>query len=225
MRLVSVTALLLAMIAAPVPAHAAPADLLPRLEPVRSDLSKWDIRKQGGHVYLRFTGTIANVGEGGLHVIGKRERRDNTLTAYQHLDGSNRDIRIGTMVYHAEHNHFHLEGVARYRLLDSHGHVVEVAPKVTFCLRDDYVVDSSSQHFRAVPGYLNCTPNPNAEKVEMGISAGWADVYGKDLEGQSFDVTDLPKGEYTLEMTTNPAGIIIEANRSHPKSVSVKVTL
>jgi hypothetical protein len=62
----------------------------------------------------------------------------------------------------------------------------------------------------------------------MGISAGWADVYGKTLPGQSFDVTDLmtkPKQEYTLEMTSNPLGIIHEANSAHPVTATVKVTL
>src|SRR4051794_28839346 len=107
MRLVSVVAIVLAFIASPAPAAHASAELLPRLEPVRSDLSKWDIHRAGGRVYLRFVGTIANVGDGGLHVVGKREGRGNTLTAYQKLDGSGREVRIGTMEWHAAHNHFH----------------------------------------------------------------------------------------------------------------------
>src|SRR5581483_3984718 len=121
MRLLRFAVLVLCLIAAPTPAQAA-TELLPRLEPVRADLAKWDLHKDSGRTYLRFTGTVANLGEGGLHVVGKREGRDNTLTAYQELDGSGRIVRVGKMLYHAAHNHFHLEGVSRYRLLDAFGH-------------------------------------------------------------------------------------------------------
>jgi hypothetical protein len=224
MRLLPLAAVAFAFLMTPVPAHAGSAELLPRLEPVRSDLAHYDVHEDGGRKYLRFTGTVANLGEGGLRVVGKREGRDSSLTAYQRLDGSGREVRIGTMIYHEEHNHFHLEGVSRYRLLDGQGKEVRVAPKVTFCLTDTRVADDSLRHFSNTPVYIQCSPSPNATDVRMGISAGWADVYAKDLPGQSFDITDLPGGEYTLEMTSNPRGILYEANRSHPKTVSVKVT-
>src|SRR5258706_4863773 len=106
MRLMSMVAILFALLATPAPAQAAGGDLLPGLEPVRADLAHYDVHRDGGRVLLRFTGTIANLGEGGLHVVGKREGRDNSLTAYQHLDGSGRDVRIGKMLYHEAHNHF-----------------------------------------------------------------------------------------------------------------------
>lgn len=222
MRLLSITAFLLSLVLVPTPASAA-AERLPRLEPVRADLADWDLHRDDGRTYLRFTSTVANLGEGGLHVVGKRDARDNSMTAYQHLDGSGRDVRIGKIVYHEAHNHYHLEGVSRYRLLDSHGEQVRVAPKVTFCLTDSVVADDGLRHFGNAPVYLQCSPSPNTREVRMGISVGWADVYGKDLPGQSFDVTDLPPGEYTLEMTSNPLGVLVEANRSRPKTVAVKV--
>lgn len=218
------------------PAYAA-TDVLPKLEPVRSDLAHYDLHKSDGKVHLRFTGTVANLGKGGLHVIGRRSGggdnvggdnvgRDNTLTAYQRIEqtgGGFREVRIGTIAYHDEHNHYHLGGVSRYRLISPDGNVVRAAPKVTFCLTDSEPVGDGQR-----PVYVQCTPSPNVSTVKMGISAGWADVYGKTLPGQSFDVTELmkqPKQEYTLEMTSNPLGIIHEANRDHPVTVSVKVTL
>jgi hypothetical protein len=39
----------------------------------------------------------------------------------------------------------------------------------------------------------------------MGISAGYGDVYLRDLPGQWVDVTDLPAGEYLLEVEVNPS--------------------
>ncbi|HCT77784.1 MAG TPA: hypothetical protein DGT23_14575 [Micromonosporaceae bacterium] len=225
MRLLIAAVLAFAAVATPTPAHAA-TDVLPKLEPVRSDLAKYDIRTSGGKSKLRFIGSVANVGKGALHVMGKRESKDDSLTAYQRIeqsDGGFREVRIGKIVYHAAHDHYHLDGVSRYKLMNSSGAVVKAAPKVTFCLTDTEPVRDGTS-----PTYLQCSPNANADLVEMGISAGWKDVYDKDLPGQSFDVTDLmdkPAQEYTLEMTVNPGGILIEANRSGPRTASVKVKL
>lgn len=223
MRIV-LSALLLAVFV-PAPAHAA-SDVLPSLEPVRSDLARHDLRKSGGKTYLRFTGTVANKGKGGLHVIGRRNARDLSLTAYQQIEqsgGGTREVKIGTIVYHDEHNHYHLDGVSRYRLFNASGDVVRAAPKVTFCLTDSEPVSGGG-----VPVYLQCTPSRDASTVKMGISPGWMDIYGKDLPGQSFDVTELmklPKQDYTLEMTSNPLGLLHETNRDNPRTARVTVTL
>ncbi|MFF8842072.1 hypothetical protein ACF08N_04945 [Streptomyces sp. NPDC015127] len=72
--------------------------------------------------------------------------------------------------------------------------------------------------------YNSCSHNANATTLTMGISVGWADVYAKDLAGQSFDVSalmNLPTQEYTLEMT-NPLGIPHESHRTAPQ---VEVTI
>lgn len=38
----------------------------------------------------------------------------------------------------------------------------------------------------------------------QGISVGWADTYTKQTQGQWIDVTDVPDGNYILEVETNP---------------------
>jgi hypothetical protein len=206
----------------PSPAHAV-TDLLPALAPVRADLAKWDLRHKGGKAELRFIGSIGNSGRGALHVRGERVSDDSgDMTAYQRItrsDGSTREERIGRLVYHAEHNHYHLDGVSRYRLLDAGGKVVREAPKVTFCLMDSEPLDGYSTN----PVYHQCTPSINATKTEMGISVGWVDVYDKDTPGQSFDVTGLRAGEYTLEMTINPRGMLHESGGRNTASVKVKL--
>jgi len=213
-------------------------DRLPDLRPVESDLADYDLRRtRDGRVLLRFIGEIANAGLGGLHVVGRRERPPsqgpwgNVLTAYQRInrsDGSSRMVRIGTMVWHAAHHHFHLTRVVHYRLLDSSGRVVRDVPKVTFCLRDNEPVLPDLPGFRGRERYGNCANTARAQRIVMGISIGWMDIYGKDTPGQTMDVTDLvwrPRQEYTLEMTVNPDGVIREVNRAHPRSVSVQLPL
>lgn len=41
--------------------------------------------------------------------------------------------------------------------------------------------------------------------ANQGISRGWADEYGYQLDGQWIDVTDVPRGLYVLEAEVNPA--------------------
>lgn len=38
----------------------------------------------------------------------------------------------------------------------------------------------------------------------QGLSVGWQDIYVKRLPGQWIDVTDVPEGNYILEVETNP---------------------
>jgi hypothetical protein len=216
-------------------------DLLPDLAPLQEDLADNDLvlDPQTGVVWLRFTGSPANFGAGALHVIGRRTQAEaaaatpgnNVIPAYQRIarsDGSSYEVPVGEMLYHDEHKHFHMDGISRYRLINSGGTVVRESPKVAFCLVDLKVVDSTLPGFKVNPTFASCSHNANATTLEMGISIGWADVYAKDLDGQSFDVTDLmtlPAQEYTLEMTTNPQGLLHEVNRTSPKSTSVQVTI
>jgi hypothetical protein len=214
-------------------------DRLPNLRPVSSALADYDLRRRAhGRVVLRFIGAIVNVGRGPLHVVGRREGPPpepgggrNELTAYQRIDrsdGSTRLVRIGTMVWHRAHRHFHLARVVHYRLLDRAGRVVRDVPKVTFCLRDNLPLRPDLPGFVNREVYGNCAPTEQASRIVMGISVGWTDVYGKHTPGQTMDVTDLmrlPRRRYTLEMTVNPDGVIREVNRFRPQTRSVEVTL
>ena len=49
----------------------------------------------------------------------------------------------------------------------------------------------------------------------MGLSIGWADLYSASLPGQELNIRGLPDGRYCLRMTANPAGRILESDRSN----------
>jgi hypothetical protein len=137
-------------------------------------------------------------------------------------------VRVGTMVWHAPHKHYHLTTVVRYRLLDRAGRVVREVPKVTFCMRDNDPISVGEPGQPRRPVYDDCPRDRTAARVVMGISRGWMDVYDKETPGQSLDVTDLmsrPRQRYTLEMSVNPDGLIHEVNQAHPRSDRVTVTL
>lgn len=98
------------------------------------------------------------------------------------------------------HGHYHLRGAASYELRSSDGRSVLVARKQAFCLRDNAPYSSSAGPSR---GY-DCD--------YQGISAGWEDIYPKDLDCQWLDITALPGGTYTLRITVNPLRVFEEAN-------------
>ena len=114
-------------------------------------------------------------------------------------------------VYSPCHGHYHYIDFSAYRLRNASG-VILTGRKQAFCLMDvsRYTQGASSQ------GY-NCS--------NQGISVGWADVYDKGLDCQWLDVTDVPAGNYTLEVEINLNGVFNEGLNVYPNLVQVPVTI
>jgi len=94
--------------------------------------------------------------------------------------------------YGACHMHYHFTDFARYSLLNDAGTIVSKARKQAFCARDDIRNDPNS---------------PDAAKYDcqnQGITRGWSDKYSALLPCQWLDISDLPPGNYTLEVEVNP---------------------
>jgi len=102
--------------------------------------------------------------------------------------------------YEECHGHYHFKGFASYRLLGAEGEPIVLGRKVSFCLLDVQRWDAEAKR----DARFNCD--------KQGIQAGWADVYDAGLPGQWLDVTGLPDGSYTLEVTLNPERKLIEAD-------------
>ena len=217
------------------------AQLLPDIRPDAATLQDNDLvyDPQTGHVLLRFAGGIADYASGKLEIVGIRESTNpdnNTLSAYQRVyntDGTYSQVPVGTLIYHPAHHHWHFANAVEYRLIDPNakkGNVIIVAQKQSFCLADVAVVDPKVQNYPTQPKYNRCynMPSDVTNFVLMGVSPGWEDIYGKDLVGQSMDVTDLmqkPAQKYILEEITNPAGLLKDINNGTPQRTSVEVTI
>jgi hypothetical protein len=110
------------------------------------------------------------------------------------------------------HDHYHFRGYASYRLLDSDGAEVIAGRKQAFCLLDSepYSADASQE------GIYNCS--------NQGLQAGWADVYSADLPCQFLDITEVPDGEYELEVEVNPEGLLSDASSdNNVGSISLEI--
>ncbi|HHO54696.1 MAG TPA: hypothetical protein ENK18_28445 [Deltaproteobacteria bacterium] len=151
----------------------------------------------GDRVLLRFDTTTPNEGSGDLFL------GDPGTEAYPG-DG---------FVWSPCHQHFHFEGYADYQLLDDAGAVVAPGHKQAFCLID---IEPRRSGVGA-PRYTSCSSN-------QGISSGWADTYGRDLDCQFVDITDVAPGTYTLRIEINYDRALAESDYSN-NVTEVEVTV
>jgi len=142
---------------------------------------------------------------------------------------------IGELVWHREHNHLHLDGLATYRLFRDEqgeaGELIHESPKVGFCLMDSYPLNRYTSPVHVHPfvdpllddrydlhksqteqWYVECrflygsgVPWPG---MRMGISAGWQDLYNTPVPGQSFDLTGQPDGTYWIQTLVNASPVV-----------------
>ena len=101
------------------------------------------------------------------------------------------------------HGHYHFEGFAEYRLLDTNGVQVAVGNKIGFCLLDYARWDPNASS----DDYYNC--------FYQGIQRGWSDFYYSTLPCQWVDITGLPGGTYILELEVDPQNRIVEADENN----------
>jgi len=114
-------------------------------------------------------------------------------------------------VYNACFDHYQFEQFGQWRLVDDNG-LVATGVKPYFCLSDHYRHDANAN----VLSKYYCR--------NQGVQAGWADVYSAGLACQWIDVTDIPPGDYTLELEVNYELLLPESDYSN-NITSVPVTI
>ena len=193
---------------------------------------------------LRFTTDIQNVGAGALtaQIPAAGVAPDGQVqvgyvpgdcTAYQVVsrpNGSAVSRVAGGCEFHAEHAHFHYDGLLLYALFqagpgDALGPQVGVSQKESFCLTDDDYLGYGTAGPNGVRGNVgqpDCNmprqasppqpPHPGTGTyVTEGITPGWGDVYTWDTPDQYIDITNVPSGIYDVVEETNPTGDLLVA--------------
>ena len=177
------------------------------------------VSSKGTHDLLRFTAAFANVGQGDL-VIGD----PNQCPSLYQLSQC--------------HGHFHLIDSAAYRLWTELGYQQWAlqrdaggpanSPTNEFLLNNalkngDLIVgrkqgfcmmDSARYTPTAPAAKFNLCGGPGAPG-NQGISVGWEDIYGQQLDCQWIEIDHLRAGRYVLEVQTNPDHTLPEANYSN----------
>ncbi|AKF84540.1 hypothetical protein MFUL124B02_00570 [Myxococcus fulvus 124B02] len=108
------------------------------------------------------------------------------------------------------HGHHHLSNFAAYELRDARGNQVMSGRKQGYALVDvqSYCADAEPWNYYE----------------PMGISAGWSDIYSLDVPCQWVDVTDVPDGTYTFQVSVDTRDIVDEGT-VHPNTVAFPVRL
>jgi hypothetical protein len=173
---------------------------------------------------LRFAATEWNSGPAPLVVEGFRESGTaDHMDAFQYFyeDGQpvGRD-EIGQLAYHAGggHDHWHFEQFAVYQLLDENDVVVETSGKQAWCLVPTDPIDLTLEGANWRPGTTDLSSacgSPDSLWIREVLDVGHGDTYFQSLAGQSFDVRDVPSGNYRIRVEVNPDDVIHETNDSN----------
>ena len=221
----------------PADAEATPTASVPEqpvpglLRPNMRSLPASDLRvvREQGERRLRFAGSLANLGPGPMVVRpgGRGDCAAGQIAVRQliHRDtgGDGRFQRLrdpvamrrdaGCMLDHPTHDHWHFDAMARYSLRTPDGVVLGARRKVSFCLRDNSRVRGSDPVTRAYFG--ECGP-----RTDQGVSPGWVDVYGPDLDGQYLVLpARTPRTTVCLVVVADPRDQLVEADEGDNASV------
>lgn len=187
-----------------------------------------EVGAERGRQWLRFGAIVANTGPGRVEVVAARARPGSRrMVAWQVFRRERRAVgsrRSGTLVYDPRdgHQHWHFDGLARYRLLDAAGRAIRASTKVGFCFLETSVIDMSVPQAEAFPTVptspLGCG-DVSSPRVRIAVAPGWGDEYAQWLPGQAFDITDLPNGEYAIEIAANVRRRLLETTASDNVSV------
>jgi hypothetical protein len=190
----------------------AAAELLPNLTP--KPAQDVIVRQEGdGHTYLRFSTLTVNSGAGPMELVpDSPETKARKQKVYQKIYYDNESFRLrlaGRFVYHAAHDHFHLEGYTLYILepLNSPGSSGRSSEKTSSCLVDSLHVNPELPGSPSSPKYTVCSKDK-----PQGISVGWGDLYDYTLAGQEIDITGLPDGDYNIKIQVDPYNRLAESN-------------
>jgi hypothetical protein len=121
---------------------------------------------------------------------------------------------IGSLEYHrgGGHDHWHFQDFSRYELVST-SQTTQLSGKQSWCLANNYPVDLTLPGVRWTvteePLSTSCG-GESALWVREVLAVGWGDEYVQSVSGQSFDITDLPNGVYTIRITANPEGNLYE---------------
>lgn len=185
--------------------------------------SELEIESGGGTRLLRFANKVYNAGDGRLELKpsnnGSTRRTEVVQRLYSHTNAGvwyvADERRAGAVTFHPSHNHWHFEKFALYELRNvaadgSIGTLVRSGEKTTFCVMDTYK-KMSLEHTPLFARYTNC----GTQDTVQGISVGWGDRYGPELDGQHLDISTVPDGTYWVKSTADYKNLLAEKNEAN----------
>jgi hypothetical protein len=176
-----------------------------------------------GQVHLRATSDVRSRGRGPMELRGQRNGRRTMRTNQRiyrvgggHIDvPSEATLRFTDVGYYFGGHYWKVHQLARFELRRATpsgklGAVVRTGPKLNYCLRD---LERTRPGKDSPPSahYPGCNQNPFQDRVTLGTSVGWSDIYPADYDKQWINVAGL-RGCFALTMTVDPEELLVESN-------------
>jgi Lysyl oxidase len=183
------------------------------------------LQDSGGRKLLRAESDVRSRGRGPIELRGRRNgwRTMRTSQRIYRAGGGHLDVRSGaTLRFTGVGAYFggfywKVHQLARFELRRATpggplGPVVRASPKLNYCLRDLERTRAGhrSPRNRHYPG---CNQNPFQDRVTLGTSVGWSDVYPADYDKQWIDVSGL-RGCFAFRMVVDPRQLLHESNEA-----------
>lgn len=170
---------------------------------------------------LRFSVGAQNVGRGPLELeFARLTDVGSEGVMYQRLyysDGSTARREAGRSEFHKMHRHFYFTRVrapAAAPVADRSRGALEAAGrghKSGFCMIDLRIARwRKFDQQRAYSARSDCSPV--GDRADMGISAGWTDIYTYDTPGNYVEFGDNPDGHYVVRATVDRTGNVRESS-------------
>jgi hypothetical protein len=182
-----------------------------------------------GRVLLRATSDVRSRGLGPMELHGKRNGW-RTMGVKQRIfrkGGGHLDLQTGATLRFTDvgtywgGSYWKVHQLARFELRRATpsgelGVVVRVGPKLNYCLRDL----ERTQPSRASPPsrhYPGCNQNPYRNRITLGTSVGWSDIYPAPYDKQWIQVGGL-RGCFAFVMTVDPQRLLFESDEDDNSS-------
>jgi hypothetical protein len=180
---------------------------------------------KAGHTVLRAGNVIDSVGAGPAELHGVRiaprwmRGRQRIYKRGGGRIGIDTGARLQFKFAHQQRYWWKFFNAARFELwrVDGRGHRTEkvrTGPKVAYCLRDLTHTRPQIKRSPRGPVYPACSTNSNAQRVTLGTSPGWADIYPPAYPEQWIDVTGL-HGCFAYVHIADPENGIYESNEDN----------
>lgn len=181
------------------------------------------VQRSSGRTLLRATSDVRSRGLGPIEVRGRRDGRRRmrvTQRIYRkgrgHIDVPTRaTLRFTDVGAYFGGGYWKVHQLARFELwkVDPEGRLVRrvrTGPKLNYCLRD---LERTRPGKRSpeVRHYPACNQNPYEDRVTLGTSVGWSDIYPAAYDKQWIPVGGL-RGCFAFVMIVDPNGLFYESD-------------
>jgi hypothetical protein len=186
-------------------------------------------RTGSGRALLRATSDVRSRGRGPIEVRGRRNGWHSMRTNQRiyRVGGGHIEVRSQATLHFTDvgayfgGSYWKVHQLARFELRRAGfggelGPVVRTSPKLNYCLRD---LERTRPGHRSPANrhYPGCNQNPYRDRVTLGTSVGWSDIYPANYDKQWIDVSGL-RGCFAYTMIVDPKGLLFESNENDNSS-------